>query len=358
MRPQAPVTVLASDHNHQFQPPQGKSEQHASKSQWKRKAFTEKRAMVQPLPRPAILLSPLARPFTASPLRAPRGVQVPTPPPSPDNIVTPLGLPIQLLAPPGAAAMRRRVIEPHESAVLANPLELPPVESDRAPTTPRSRRLASLRPRKPRHILMRLDDGGYLEAFALGDPAKGPYYCQSDSFEDGPAPLNQGPIFQVGKNLLWDVEAIVGHRVVRRGNKRTFKILVKWAGWVDPTWVPLSYVAKLPLFEEYWQGRGAYAIKLEKGCTVFRKACRSVSWGVPVGNAYVESHFEECLPQLRKVITWVKEGDWRKFAAFKFAGPELSKLTARDDKVVLVGDLSHTLSGAFDSGAGFAMEDG
>ncbi|KAH9917989.1 uncharacterized protein B0H18DRAFT_883247 [Fomitopsis serialis] len=81
-----------------------------------------------------------------------------------------------------------------------------------------------------------------------------------------------------------------------------------------------------------------------------------VSWGVPVGNAYVESHFEEYLPQIREVISWVKEGDWREFAAF--AGPELSKLTAWDDKVVLVGDSSHALSGAFGSGAGFAMEDG
>lgn len=52
----------------------------------------------------------------------------------------------------------------------------------------------------------------------------------------------------------------------------------------------------------------------------------------------------------------VTEGDWREFAAF--SGPELSNLTAWDDKIVLVGDSSHALSGAFGSGAGFAMEDG
>ncbi|KZT66967.1 FAD/NAD(P)-binding domain-containing protein [Daedalea quercina L-15889] len=85
-------------------------------------------------------------------------------------------------------------------------------------------------------------------------------------------------------------------------------------------------------------------------------SANKVSWGVPVSNAYVESQFEEYLPQIRDVLSWVKEGDWREFAAF--AGPELAQLTAWDDKVVLVGDASHALSGAFGSGAGFAMEDG
>ena len=50
------------------------------------------------------------------------------------------------------------------------------------------------------------------------------------------------------------------------------------------------------------------------------------------------------------------KGAWREFAAF--AGPELATLTAWDNKIVLVGDSSHALSGAFGSGAGFAMEDG
>ena len=52
----------------------------------------------------------------------------------------------------------------------------------------------------------------------------------------------------------------------------------------------------------------------------------------------------------------VTEGDWREFAAF--SGPELSQLTAWNNKIVLVGDSSHALSGAFGSGAGFAMADG
>lgn len=36
----------------------------------------------------------------------------------------------------------------------------------------------------------------------------------------------------------------------------------------------------------------------------------------------------------------------------------MHQLTAWNNKIVLVGDSSHALSGAFGSGAGFAMEDG
>ncbi|KAF4534895.1 FAD/NAD P-binding domain-containing protein [Lasiodiplodia theobromae] len=81
-----------------------------------------------------------------------------------------------------------------------------------------------------------------------------------------------------------------------------------------------------------------------------------VSWGVPVENKHVESHFTEYLPEIREALERVPDGGWREFAAF--AGPELDKLTAWDNKIVLVGDSSHALSGAFGSGAGFAMEDG
>ncbi|KAK8879731.1 FAD-binding monooxygenase [Apiospora arundinis] len=81
-----------------------------------------------------------------------------------------------------------------------------------------------------------------------------------------------------------------------------------------------------------------------------------VSWGVPVTNPHVEAHFGDMLPDIQEALRRVPEGGWREFAAF--AGPELSRLTAWDNRVVLVGDASHALSGAFGSGAGFAMEDG
>lgn len=80
------------------------------------------------------------------------------------------------------------------------------------------------------------------------------------------------------------------------------------------------------------------------------------TWGVPVTNEYVESHFTEYLPQIQAAIKAIPTGAWREFAAF--AGPELSQLTAWNNKIVLVGDTSHALSGAFGSGAGFAVEDG
>ncbi|KAJ8112562.1 hypothetical protein OPT61_g5094 [Boeremia exigua] len=81
-----------------------------------------------------------------------------------------------------------------------------------------------------------------------------------------------------------------------------------------------------------------------------------VSWGIPVDNAHVESHFTEYMPKIRQALARVPQDGWREFAAF--AGPELDTLTAWNHKIVLVGDSSHALSGAFGSGAGFAMEDG
>ncbi len=58
---------------------------------------------------------------------------------------------------------------------------------------------------------------------------------------------------------------------------------------------------------------------------------------------------------VQQALRLVPPGGWREFAAF--AGPRLDNLTAWDS-VVLVGDASHPLSGAFGSGAGFALEDG
>lgn len=65
---------------------------------------------------------------------------------------------------------------------------------------------------------------------------------------------------------------------------------------------------------------------------------------------------QDYLPEIQQALKKIPKGEWREFAAF--AGPELDQLTNWDSKVVLVGDSSHALSGAFGSGAGFAMEDG
>ncbi|KAI9825928.1 MAG: hypothetical protein M1819_000447 [Sarea resinae] len=82
---------------------------------------------------------------------------------------------------------------------------------------------------------------------------------------------------------------------------------------------------------------------------------KRLSWGIPATNERVQSHFTDYDPRVRDALAQVPEGQWREFSAF--AGPRLEKLTAWD-KVVLIGDASHPLSGAFGSGAAFALEDG
>ena len=48
--------------------------------------------------------------------------------------------------------------------------------------------------------------------------------------------------------------------------------------------------------------------------------------------------------RIRDAISAVTEGEWREFATF--AGPRLNKITGWD-KVALIGDASHPLSGKF-----------
>ncbi|KIW20754.1 hypothetical protein PV08_01332 [Exophiala spinifera] len=82
---------------------------------------------------------------------------------------------------------------------------------------------------------------------------------------------------------------------------------------------------------------------------------KTFSWGIPATNERVQSHFEDYDARIREFLAQVPEGQWKEFAAF--AGPRLDRLTGWD-KVVLLGDASHPLSGAFGSGAAFALEDG
>ncbi|KAL1602806.1 hypothetical protein SLS60_006227 [Paraconiothyrium brasiliense] len=118
------------------------------------------------------------------------------------------------------------------------------------------------------------------------------------------------------------------------------------AWWHTPT----THVYFSPVGEGLWEiaARAWHDPKVH--------SASKVSWGVPVTNEHVESHFNEYLPQIREALSRVPSGGWREFAAF--AGPEMPTLTAWSNRIVLVGDSSHALSGAFGSGAGFAMEDG
>ncbi|KAJ5747717.1 uncharacterized protein N7511_009413 [Penicillium nucicola] len=81
----------------------------------------------------------------------------------------------------------------------------------------------------------------------------------------------------------------------------------------------------------------------------------TVPWGIPASNEKVASRVQGFDQRIRDAVDMVAEGEWREFATF--AGPRLEKITGWD-KVVLIGDASHPLSGAFGSGATFAMEDG
>ncbi|KIV81073.1 hypothetical protein PV11_08523 [Exophiala sideris] len=82
---------------------------------------------------------------------------------------------------------------------------------------------------------------------------------------------------------------------------------------------------------------------------------KTFSWGVPATKERVESHFVSYDSRIRELLSKPQEGQWKEFSAF--AGPRLEKLTGWN-KVVLLGDASHPLSGAFGSGAAFALEDG
>ncbi|KAL4959537.1 uncharacterized protein BDV14DRAFT_205612 [Aspergillus stella-maris] len=75
----------------------------------------------------------------------------------------------------------------------------------------------------------------------------------------------------------------------------------------------------------------------------------TVPWGIPASNEKEYDH------RICDAVDTVQEGQWKEFATF--AGPRLERITGWG-RVALIGDASHPLSGAFGSGATFAMEDG
>ncbi|KAJ5919352.1 FAD-binding monooxygenase [Penicillium verhagenii] len=82
---------------------------------------------------------------------------------------------------------------------------------------------------------------------------------------------------------------------------------------------------------------------------------KTVVWGIPATREKVASRVSTFDQRVRDAVDAVNEGEWGEFATF--AGPRLGKITGWN-KVALIGDASHPLSGAFGSGATFAMEDG
>lgn len=69
---------------------------------------------------------------------------------------------------------------------------------------------------------------------------------------------------------------------------------------------------------------------------------KTFSWGIPVTNERVLSHFTEYDSRVRDALSRVPEGLWKEFSSF--AGPRLEKVIAWN-KVVLIGDASHPLTG-------------
>ncbi|KAJ5112255.1 FAD-binding monooxygenase [Penicillium argentinense] len=82
---------------------------------------------------------------------------------------------------------------------------------------------------------------------------------------------------------------------------------------------------------------------------------KTVGWGIPATNKRVFARVKEFDRRIRDAVNLVGEGEWWEFAGF--AGPRLDKIIGWN-KIALIGDASHPLSGAFGSGATFAMEDG
>ncbi|RFU30121.1 hypothetical protein B7463_g6227, partial [Scytalidium lignicola] len=141
--------------------------------------------------------------------------------------------------------------------------------------------------------------------------------------------------------------------------------------------IPETTVAHLPdltVSTAWWHGPAGHVYfskvddpeELGDGERMFEIAARNVidpetatgkrfSWGIPATNERVESHFRDYDPRVREALAQVPEGLWKEFSAF--AGPRLETLSGWG-KVVLLGDASHPLSGAFGSGAAFALEDG
>ncbi|KAM0724168.1 hypothetical protein Q7P37_000050 [Cladosporium fusiforme] len=144
------------------------------------------------------------------------------------------------------------------------------------------------------------------------------------------------------------------------------------------TLIPLSSVSHLPDVKTYttwWYGKAGHvytspvddAAEMNDDQRMLEISCRNLvdpktdtrkrfSWGVPATNETVLSHFIDYSPQVLDALNQAPEGSWKEFSAF--AGPRLQNLTGWDNKCVLLGDASHPLSGAFGSGAAFALEDG
>ncbi|KAI3539026.1 hypothetical protein CSPX01_09153 [Colletotrichum filicis] len=128
-----------------------------------------------------------------------------------------------------------------------------------------------------------------------------------------------------------------------------------------PTAEKIEGIPKSPVF---WQNTGGkYVFTCPLGGDDFEVTARirrpiegqeHVSWGRPFDFSTIASEYDEFCEPVRKVIQLAAQGETQEFALF--SGPRLESVV-HEEAIALIGDASHSLSGAFGAGAGFALED-
>ncbi|WWD22597.1 hypothetical protein CI109_107090 [Kwoniella shandongensis] len=123
----------------------------------------------------------------------------------------------------------------------------------------------------------------------------------------------------------------------------------------------VAHVKNIPSGSTFWHTTKThvYTDPLDNG--LFEIATRAieseehgnkVSWGQKVPKSQVVHHYDGYCETIRQIIAAPDE--WLEFAMF--GGPRLESVI-HNDRIALLGDASHPLSGAFGSGAAFAFED-
>ncbi|GAM43120.1 monoxygenase [Talaromyces pinophilus] len=127
--------------------------------------------------------------------------------------------------------------------------------------------------------------------------------------------------------------------------------------------VPTEEILSIPNFPDavtFWHGPSDWVYTCNLNGGVYEITVNAdeseevarVSWGEKATLEEFRRPWKEFAPIIHEVLDRVT--DVQKFALF--AGPRLDSVVSRGS-IALIGDASHPLSGAFGSGAGFALED-
>ncbi|RPD60746.1 salicylate hydroxylase, partial [Lentinus tigrinus ALCF2SS1-6] len=129
---------------------------------------------------------------------------------------------------------------------------------------------------------------------------------------------------------------------------------------------PISLVKSIPgipLETLFWLGPDTSLYTTPIGDGLFEVSGRgpepkevgeAVSWGQPADKETMRRHFVEYHPVARAIVDAIPPETIKQFAFF--GGPQLETVV-KHGSIALLGDASHPLSGAFGSGAAFALED-